>query len=59
MRNDNLEHTNPWQVIDAQRAEIRQLKGDLEAARDIIENDVMIIDELRLQIEQLTRKDTK
>ena len=58
MKND-LEHTNPWQVIDAQRAEIKQLKRDLEAARDIIENDVMIIDELRLQIEQLTRKDTK
>lgn len=59
MRNDNLEHTNPWQVIDAQRAEIEQLKRDLEAARDIIENDVKIIDKLRLQIEQLTRKDTK
>ena len=57
MKNE-LEHTNPWQVIDAQRAEIEHLKRDLEAARDIIESDVKIIDELRLQIEQL-RKDTK
>jgi len=55
---NELEHTNPWQVIDAQRAEIEHLKRDLEAARDIIESDVKIIDELRLQIEQL-RKDTK
>lgn len=64
MRND-LEHTNPWQVIDAQRAEIKQLKGDLEAARDIIQHDIAAIDALqslalRLQEEiRDLREDTK
>ena len=52
MRND-LEHTNPWQVIDAQRAEIEQLKRDLEAARDIIQLDVVTIDDLQHMTQQL------
>lgn len=52
MRND-LEHTNPWQVIDAQRAEIEQLKRDLEAARDIIQLDVVTIDDLQHMAQQL------
>lgn len=64
MRND-LEHTNPWQVIDVQRAEIEQLKRDLEAARDIIQFDVVTIDDLQHMVQQLQEeirdleKDTK
>lgn len=68
MKNE-LEHTNPWQVIDAQRAEIEQLKRDLEAARDIIQHDIAAIDALQslaLQLQEEIRdlqlelkKDTK